>query len=656
MSDLAAEMRAIDKAFPGVVANRQVDFAARWGEVHALLGENGAGKTTLMSILAGLYRPDAGQISIDGQQLVFHAPRDAIEHGVGMVYQHYRLVPSQTVAENLLLGLPHVPFRLRAGTVISQARELGQRYHLQVDPSRPVWQLSVGEQQRVEILKTLQRGARILILDEPTAVLTPQESEDLLQTLRRIAGEGRTVILISHKLEEVRSVADRVTVLRGGAVVAADIPIASVSTRDLARLMVGDDARSLRSAATGASGGPRRLAASLEILRSPPGANASAPTERSGPTGGVAAGDGSDLSGANQGLPADGSSEVLRSRLGASDSTSTEGAGPTAGAAGGGGSDLSGANQGVAADGSSEVVRSRLGASDAVATEGAGPTAGAVAGDGSDLSGANQGVAADGFSEVLREARLVVEDVSALDARGLTALKSVRLEVARGEILGIAGVAGNGQHQLAQVLTGLRPVVHGRISLDGRDVTGLGPRAMVRRGVAHIPEDRLGEGLVGNLPVADNAILRSFDRPPIARGPFLIQQRVIQFTQSLLERFGIRARPESATRLLSGGQLQRLLLAREMALEPRLIVAVHPTRGLDVAATQQVQEWLLEARQNGTSIILISEDLDEVMQLSDRIAVLYEGQIVGTLGADQADRETIGLMMAGSHTISAGAA
>src|SRR5579864_5323647 len=236
----AVALVGIDKAFPGVVANRGVDFSARWGEVHALLGENGAGKTTLMSILAGLYRPDSGHTNIDGQSVTFHSPRDAIQHGVGMVYQHYRLVLSQTVAENLLLGLPGVPFRLNASGVAKQIRALSEQYQLSVDPHQPVWQLSVGEQQRVEILKTLQRGARILILDEPTAVLTPQESEALMRTLRQIANEGRTVILISHKLEEVRSVADRVTVLRGGEVVAAGIPIADVSTRDLARLMVGD--------------------------------------------------------------------------------------------------------------------------------------------------------------------------------------------------------------------------------------------------------------------------------------------------------------------------------------------------------------------------------------------------------------------------------
>src|SRR5437762_3407316 len=331
-TDLAVEMFGIDKAFPGVLANRGVDFSARWGEVHALLGENGAGKTTLMSILAGLYRPDVGHIRIGGSPVVFRSPRDAIGHGVGMVYQHYRLVSSQTVAENLLLGLPGVPFRLTAGTFIRQARELGERYHLGVEPSRPVWQLSVGEQQRVEILKTLQRGARVLILDEPTAVLTPLESEDLMRTLRQIAVEGRTVILISHKLEEVRSVADRVTVLRAGAVVAADLPIDELSTRDLARLMVGTN------------------------------------------------------------FPPEGTPRV---------------SGP--------------------------------------------PTSDA--------------------RRAASQARLVLEDVSVRDDRGLPALKAVRLEVGVGEILGIAGVAGNGQRELAQVITGLRAPTHGRIHLDGRDVS-----------------------------------------------------------------------------------------------------------------------------------------------------------------------------------------
>jgi simple sugar transport system ATP-binding protein len=503
-SDVAVAMVGIDKRFPGVVANTHVDFSARWGEVHALLGENGAGKTTLMSILAGLYRPDAGQILIDGAPVTFHAPRDAIRHGIGMVYQHYRLVASQTVAENLLLGLRGVPFRLTAGKFIQQARELGERYHLQIDPARAVWQLSVGEQQRVEILKTLQRGATILILDEPTAVLTPQESEDLMRTLRQVAAEGRTVVLISHKLEEIRSVADRVTVLRGGAVVAGGLDIGSLSTRDLARLMVGDDLVS---------------------------------------------------------------GQVFENR---------------------------------------------------------GP--------------------------VLEEQRrLVLADVSALNNRALPALKRVNLHVCVGEILGIAGVAGNGQRELAQVVAGLRLPTHGKVWLDKADVTGADARSRMRLGVAHIPEDRLGEGLIGNLSLNDNAVLKSYDRPPLALGPLLLLQRVVRFTRSLLERFNIRgARPDSIIRLLSGGQMQRFLLAREMALDPRVIIAVHPTRGLDVAATQQVQAWLVDARTRGAAVLLISEDLDEVMQLSDRIAVIYEGEIVGSMPAGGANREQIGLMMAGA--------
>jgi simple sugar transport system ATP-binding protein len=511
------EARGVVKRFGALVANDHVNLQLYPGEVLALLGENGAGKTTLMSILAGLYRSDSGQTNIDGQQVTFHSPKDAIQHGVGMVYQHYRLVASQTVAENLLLGLPGVPFRLNAGTFIRQARELGERYHLRVDPSRPVWQLSVGEQQRVEILKTLQRGARILILDEPTAVLTPHESGELMLTLRQVAAEGRTVILISHKLEEVRAVADRVTVLRGGTVVAGGLPIGELSARDLARLMVGDESPS-RTSATEQSGHP--------------------PAEP----------------------------RPLR-----------------------------------------------------------------------------------GGEETAPDARLVLEGVSALDDRGLEALKSVHFSVAAGEIFGIAGVAGNGQRELAQVVTGLRATTTGKLWLDGREITRLDSRERTRRGVAHIPEDRLGEGLVGNLPVADNAILRFYDRPVVARGWFLDTQRVVRFTQSLLERFGIRARPDSTTRLLSGGQLQRLLLAREMALEPRLIVAVHPTRGLDVAATGQVQAWLTSTSASGTSVLLISEDLDEILQLSHRVAVMYEGQIVGVLSAKDAERETIGLMMAGSH-------
>ncbi|HVA23666.1 MAG TPA: ABC transporter ATP-binding protein [Chloroflexota bacterium] len=496
-------MVGIDKHFPEVAANQGVNFSARWGEVHALLGENGAGKSTLMSILAGLYKPDAGQIAIDGQLVELHSPGDAIQHGIGMVYQHYKLVPSQTVAENLLLGLKDSPFRLDKRRVASDIRTLSERYHLRVDPERPIWQLSVGEQQRVEILKALQRGARILILDEPTAVLTPQESDELMSTIRQIASEGRTVIFISHKLEEVRGVADRVTVLRGGKVVGAGLDMAGMSTRDLARLMIGSEV----------------------------------------------------------------ATEVRPSRH------------------------------------SSHDVALRL------------------------------------------------DGVSAIDDRDLPALRSINLELTAGEILGVAGVAGNGQRELAQVVAGLRRPTAGRLELAGKDVTGAGARHMALAGVAHIPEDRLGEGLVGNLPLQDNALLKSYYKAPIASGPFLRLAAALEFTRGLIQRFGIAgATPRSTTRLLSGGQLQRFVLAREMASNPRAVVAVHPTRGLDVAAAAAVHNWLLSSRDDGCAILLISEDLDEVLQLSDRVAVMYEGQIVAVLKSGEADRERIGLMMVGSSS------
>ena len=506
---LAVSMTGIDKRFPGVVANQAVDFSARWGEVHALLGENGAGKSTLMSILAGLYKPDAGQIAIDGQVVDLHSPGEAIQHGIGMVYQHYKLVPSQTVAENLLLGLEHSSFRLNRAGVAAGIRALSERYRLRVDPERPIWQLSVGEQQRVEILKALQRGARILVLDEPTAVLTPRESDELMTTIRQIASEGRTVIFISHKLEEVRGVADRVTVLRGGRVVGAGMDMAGMSARDLARLMIG--------------------------------------------------------------------SEVV-----------------------------------------SEVRPSR---------------------------------------HTSHDVALRLEGVSAADDRGLPALRSVDLELTAGEILGVAGVAGNGQRELAQVVAGLRRPTAGRLLLAGQDVTGRGARHMARAGVAHIPEDRLGEGLIGNLSLEDNALLKSYYKPPIAHGPFLRLAAALEFTKGLIQRFGIAgATPRSTTRLLSGGQLQRFVLAREMSANPRVVVAVHPTRGLDVAATAAVQEWLVGSRDDGCAILLISEDLDEVLQLSDRVAVIYEGQIVAVLKSGEADREHVGLMMVGSSPTAVGEA
>jgi general nucleoside transport system ATP-binding protein len=494
----AVEMIGITKRFAGVVANDAVDFAARTGEVHALLGENGAGKSTLMSILAGLYRPDAGRIEIHGRPVQLHSPRDAIAHGIGMVYQHFMLVDSLTVAENAMLGQPG-GLRLDTSAVEAELTRLSEQYHLRVDPRARVWQLSVGEQQRVEILRLLYRGAKILIFDEPTAVLTPQESQELVSTLRHMAALSFAIIFISHKLDEVLAVADRVTVLRRGRVVATADPHGT-DRRGLARLMVGREV--------------------------------------------------------DFGVPR------------------------TAGAPG-----------------------------------------------------------------------AVTLDVAGLRAqgdRGLPALAGVDLQVRAGEILGIAGVAGNGQRELAEVITGLRPATGGQVRINGQVTTHCSPREIVAAGVAHVPEDRLGSGLVPTLDLADNVILKDYRRPPLARGLLLNGAAVAAFTDRLLRQYNVSAPGRGARAgLLSGGNQQKLLLARELSGEPRLLVAVHPTRGVDIGATEAIHGLLMAQRARGAAVLLISEDLDELLALSDRIAVLYEGRVMGTVDAAGADIGRLGLLMAG---------
>ncbi len=497
----AVRMIGIVKRFPGVVANAGVDLEVRAGEIHALLGENGAGKSTLMNILAGLYRPDEGEIYIHGRLVHIRSPRDAIQLGIGMVHQHFMLVETFTVAENVILGMDAPRLTLNMRRVEEEVASLSQRYGLQVDPSAYIWQLSVGEQQRVEILKALYRGAEILILDEPTAVLTPQESDELGRTLRRMADEGKAIIFITHKLEEVERFSDRVTVLRQGRVVAT-LPTDGTTKAELARLMVG-----------------REVLFRLEKERARPG----------------------------------------------------------------------------------EVV-------------------------------------------------LELQDVHARGDKGLPALRGVSLRIRAGEILGIAGVAGNGQRELAEVVTGLRPVTRGRILVRGQDVTNCSPREAIRAGISHVPGDRLGVGLVPNLPVSDNIILKDYRKAPLSQGPFLRRRAVVRFAQELIERFQINT-PSHATpvRLLSGGNLQRCILAREITAGRGLLVAVHPTRGLDVGATEAVRRVLLEQRAQGMAILLISEDLEELLALSDRIAVIYEGEIMGIVDAEEADIEAVGLMMAGTR-------
>ncbi len=511
----AIEMHSVSKRFGPTVANDAVEFVAAWGEVHALIGENGAGKSTLMSILAGLYRPDEGSVAIDGRPVRFRSPRDAIGHGIGMVYQHFMLVEPFTVAENVLLAAHDGGALLDTAAIETELARLGERYGLAVDPKAPVWHLGVGEQQRVEILRLLLLGARILVFDEPTAVLTPQEAHGLIRTLRALAAEGFCVVFISHKLDEVLAVADRITVMRRGKVVATTTP-AETDRPALARLMVGRD-----------------LAAFVEQ-----------PVGEPSPEGHAAVAPG-------------------------------------------------------------EVV-------------------------------------------------LEVRGLRAEGDNGLEALAGIDVQIRAGETLGIAGVAGNGQRELAETIVGLRPATSGSVRIGGRDLTNKGCAAVARAGVAHIPEDRLATGLVGSLDVSENAILRDYGRPPLARGPFLVGRAVADFTDRLIRGHDVKTPGRWAkVRTLSGGNQQKLLLARELAGDPKAIVAVHPTRGVDVGATEAIHASLRAQRARGAATLLIGEDLDELLALSDRIAVLYEGQIVGELPARGADTERIGLLMAGIRGLSA---
>lgn len=497
----AFEMRGILKRFPGVLANNYIDFSCRVGEVHALLGENGAGKSTLMNVLGGLYRPESGEIVVGGGRVSFHSPQEAIAHGIGMVHQHFMLVATHTVAENMVLGLDRPRFFLNLTKVEEQVAELAEQFDLSVNPQAKIWQLSVGEQQRVEVLKMLFRGAKILIMDEPTAVLTPQEVESLFRTLRDMTKRGHTIVFISHKLDEVVAIADRVTVLRRGKVTAAGLPAQETTKAQLAKLMVG-----------------REILFQVEKKDAQPG----------------------------------------------------------------------------------KVV-------------------------------------------------LSVEDLHAENERGLPALQGISLEVHSGEIFGIAGVAGNGQRELAEVLTGLRNATRGHM-VFGDSVLGRSTKWLdLGKDLAHIPEDRAVFGSVPGLSVAENLILKCFHRPPIAVGVAINSRAVHRNAVKLVDQYQIMTPSvETPVRMLSGGNLQKLILAREISGHPKLMVAVHPTRGLDVGATEAVHKLLIEQRNAGSAILLISEDLDELLSLSDRLAVMFEGQIVGEMPARDANIQTIGLMMAGT--------
>ncbi len=494
------EMRGITKRFPGVLANDHVDFDVRSGEVHALLGENGAGKSTLMKILYGLYQQDEGEVWLNGQVVNIQSPADAIRQGIGMIHQHFMLVPTLTVKENVALGLKSSRgIRTDLDRVSARIEELAKLYGLHVDPDAMVWQLSVGQQQRVEIIKALYRGAALLILDEPTAVLTPQEVDEFFVILEQMKRDGHALIFISHKLHEVIALCNRVTVLRDGRAIGTT-PVKGTTKQQLAEMMVGR---------------PMGMQPPKKAMEA-------------------------------------------------------------------------------------------------------------------------------------HEVRLSLSDVGANSDRGHAALRGVSLDVRAGEIVGLAGVSGNGQRELAEVIAGLRPVTQGQILLGGRNVSGQSPRQVMSLGLSYIPEERMRDGMIREFTVAENMILREFDQPPYARSGFLNQGVIQRASRELVTSFNVKTPSlETPAKSLSGGNIQKIILAREISRRPQVIVAAQPTRGLDIGATEYVHARLLEQREQGTATLLISEDLDEILALSDRILVIFEGRIMGDVPRAEATAEKLGLLMAG---------
>jgi len=496
-------MEGITKTFAGFAANSQIDFDVRRGEVHSLLGENGAGKTTLMNILSGIYLQDEGHIRINDEIVEFRSPRDAILSGIGMVHQHSMLVPSMTVWENMVLGLKDLSSILPKKDIVREMGSLSTRYGLHVEPEAKIWQLSIGEQQRVSILKVLFRKAEILILDEPTAVLTPQEADNLFQTIEQMKTEGQGIVFISHKLNEVLALSDRVTILRKGK------KIGTVNTRDttrehLAEMMVG-----------------KRV--SFQITKKPRKAGRSV---------------------------------------------------------------------------------------------------------------------------------MEIRNLSVNNDRGLPAVRSLSLQLREGEILGIAGVAGNGQQELCEAMAGLRKTESGEIYIGQDRIRKADAKSLISKGVRYIPADRKGTGLIPNMNVQENSILKNYWQKPVSRG-FTIDWGVVhEFASAIIRKFNVDT-PSLSTpvRNLSGGNLQKLMLGRELSDQPPIIIAVHPTWGLDVAATGFVRDTILRERDKGASVLLISEDLDELVAMSDRLAVIHKGRFMGISDEPETlSRETLGLMMAGiSH-------
>jgi simple sugar transport system ATP-binding protein len=497
--DVVLEMRGIRKVFPGIVANDDVSLDVRRGEVHALLGENGAGKSTLMNILYGLYRPDGGQVLLHDKPVTFTSARDAIQSGIGMVHQHFMLIPVMTVAENIVLGAePRDGILLDERGAERRVRELSEQFGLVVDPSALVGEITVGQEQRVEILKALYRGADILVLDEPTAVLTPQEAKELFAIIRSLQADGKSIIFITHKLNEVLEIADRITVLRRGRVIET-VPRAGATEASLARAMVG-----------------REVLLRVEKAPAQPG-------------------------------------DVL----------------------------------------------------------------------------------------------LKVEDVHVTDDRGIPKVRGVSFEVRAGEIVGLAGVDGNGQTELIEAITGLRKVDGGAVTVGGRTVHNPTARQMLDIGVGHIPEDRQRRGLVLEFTIAENIALHDYAKPPDAKWGWLFPARMIQFAANLIREFDVRGGgPLTRAGGLSGGNQQKVVAAREIARDPKVLIAAQPTRGLDVGAIEYLHRRIVTERDEGRAILLVSLELDEIFSLSDRILVIYEGEIAGE-HIGEVSEEQIGLEMLG---------
>ena len=513
------EMKQIVKRFPGLVANDGVDFEARRGEIHGLLGENGAGKTTLMNILYGLYRQDSGEVLFEGKAVHIDTPKHALELGIGMVHQHFKLIPRLTVLENVVLGLrPEFPPELQGSGLLTAVRrkfseifeldmkaaetrvmELADQFGLKIHPHAKIWELSVGEQQRVEIVKALYRKAKLLILDEPTAVLTPQEVDSLFDMLQTMVEQGYTIIFITHKLKEVLNACHRITVLRNGKLVST-VDSSTTTQKNLAKLMVG-----------------REVLFHLDKTETIPG-----------------------------------------------------------------------------------------------------------------------------------EEILTVEKLRVLNDKGLEAVRGASFSVRRGEILGLAGVSGNGQTELIEAINGLRPVESGSIYFRGQDITNAPPRHIIDQGVGYIPEDRMSVGLATGMTITENTLLKNQAGSQFNRGWFLNETAVKETAERLVQEYDVRT-PSTNIPVgrLSGGNIQKIILAREISRNPQFLIASQPTRGLDVGAIEYVQTTLLEQKRQGKAILLVSENLDETMHLSDRIAVIYEGEIARVLNTKHTDRREVGLIMAG---------